>query len=222
MVEVDLNKLIKAVIRRWAIISIVVFLVIAAVSLYYYITVPDEFTSTTILYVLNQQNEDNVTYSDLTGSSLLINDYRELITSRKVTGMAAKSLGLESLKDYKISVKSVKDTRFIEIAVTGESAHMAANVAAELANNFAIVIVDVMNVDNVSIIDEAEVPKLPSGPRRNRNIAIAALAAFVVSVSAIMAAELLNNKLKTAQDIEQQLKLSVFAQIPMVNENIKS
>lgn len=221
MRELSVKDVIKAVIQRWKIITTIVFITIVGASVFFFMVVPDEFTSETTLYVLNQQSEENVTYSDLTGSALLINDYRELVTSYKVTSQVAEELGLEDLSDYTIDVSSINDTRFISISVTGSQAYMTANIASELADVFSNTVVDIMRVDNVSIIDEARVPSEPSGPLRERSIVLVTLIVFVLSILVLIILELSNTTLKTKQDVEKQLDITVLAQMTRINGSKK-
>lgn len=217
MREIGFKALCKAIIQRWFIIVTVVFLAIAGASVYYFVMVPNEFTSKTTLYVLNQQSKENVTYSDLTGSALLINDYRELVKSNKVTNKVAEKLGLSDLEEYVIDVDAINDTRFIAISVTGPEAYMSANIASELAEVFSETVIDIMRVDNVSIIDEAQIPDKPSGPHRERYIIITAFIAFALTSLIIIIVELSNTTLKTAQDVEKQTEIPVLAQMPRIN-----
>ena len=166
---------------------------------------------------MTQQNENVISSSDLSASALLVNDYRELVLSYKVTSAVAQQLGLESLKGYDINVTSLSNTRLIQISVTGREPQMAANIANGLAQVFSQSVTDIMRVDNVPVIDEARVAEKPSGPARERTIVLAAMVTALVMMLIAILKDALNTTLKTAADVEQQVGLSVLAQVARVD-----
>lgn len=216
--EIDLLELLKTVVHRKVPIILVAVVATILASIYCFCFMPDEYSATTSLYILNQQNKENISSSDLTASASLVNDYREIILSNRVTNMVEMDLGVENLDDFDITVESMNNTRIIQIEVTSGDAVKTAAVANSLATSFSEVVVDIMRVENVSIIDVAVIPEKPSGPAREKYIVLAALAAAVIAVAAVIVIELMNNSLKTAQDVENQTGLSVMAQFSTITD----
>lgn len=217
MKELSIKDVFKSILDHAKLIVLVVFAVVVVTSFYTFKMMPDEYTSDTTLYVLTQQNENVISSSDLSASALLVNDYRELVLSYKVTSAVAQQLGLESLKGYDINVTSLSNTRLIQISVTGREPQMAANIANGLAQVFSQSVTDIMRVDNVSVIDEARVAEKPSGPARERTIVLAAMVTALVMMLIAILKDALNTTLKTAADVEQQVGLSVLAQVARVD-----
>ena len=217
MKELSIKDVFKSILGHAKLIVLVVFAVVVVTSFYTFKMRPDEYTSDTTLYVLTQQNENVISSSDLSASALLVNDYRELVLSYKVTSAVAQQLGLESLKGYDINVTSLSNTRLIQISVTGREPQMAANIANGLAQVFSQSVTDIMRVDNVSVIDEARVAEKPSGPARERTIVLAAMVTALVMMLIAILKDALNTTLKTAADVEQQVGLSVLAQVARVD-----
>ena len=216
--EIDLLELAKLLLRKRLIILAAMLLAVILATVYTFGFMEDEYSATTSLYVLNQTNSDNITSSDVSVSTNLVNDYREIIMSNRVTDRAEQALGLENLKAFDITVASKNNTRIIEITVVGKDASLATAVANELAEAFSQAAVEIMRVDNVSIIDAAQVPVKPSGPNRKLYILAAAAAAFVLAAGVFIAMDLLNTSMKTVQDVEEQTGLSVLAQFTQVSE----
>ena len=217
MKELSIKDVFKSILGHAKLIVLVVFAVVVVTSFYTFKMMPDEYTSDTTLYVLTQQNENVISSSDLSASALLVNDYRELVLSYKVTSAVAQQLGLESLKGYDINVTSLSNTRLIQISVTGREPQMAANIANGLAQVFSQSVTDIMRVDNVSVIDEARVAEKPSCPARERTIVLAAMVTALVMMLIAILKDALNTTLKTAADVEQQVGLSVLAQVARVD-----
>ena len=216
-IEIDLGEIFKSIIRRWYLLLLAAILAFAAVYIWNFF-LPNKYVATAKIYVLNKQNEDTVTYSDLTGSALLANDYKELIVSKKISDMVCSKLGLRDINDYSITVKDVTNTRFIKVSVEGRNAYNSALVANALAESFTETAKQVMNVENVEIIDEAEAPKQPSSPQRVRNAFLGALVGLLIMAFFIGLISALNKTLKSSHEIEDQLQLSVFARIPLSDD----
>ena len=216
--EIDLLELLKSLWRRRMPILAAAVVAVVLSSVFCFVFLEDEYSAKTSLYILNQQNSENITNSDLTASASLVNDYREIILSNKVTNRVEEELGLENLKAFDITVESKNNTRIIEIGVVSKDAYLSTAVANGLAKAFSIAVVDIMRVDNVSIIDEAVIPEAPSGPAREKYILLAAIAAAMLVAGIFAVIEILNNSLKTAENVERELDLPVLAQFTQINE----
>lgn len=216
--EIDLLELAKVLLRKRLPILAAMAAAVILMSVFAFGFMADEYSATTSLYVLNQTNSDNITSSDVSVSTNLVNDYREIIMSNRVTERVERALGLESLQEFDIQVASKNNTRIIEITVVSKDAYLSAAVANELAGTFSQAAVEIMRVDNVSIIDAAQVPLKPSGPDREKYVLGAGLLAFIAMAGVIAAFEVLNRSIKTVQDVEAQTGLTVLAQFSQVSE----
>ena len=76
-----------------------------------------------------------------------------------------------------------------------------------------------MKVDNVQVLDDAVVPETPIKPRPALNIAIAGVLGMMVSIFVVFLLEYLDNTIKTPEDIEKHLGLSVIGVIPMMQDD---
>ena len=61
-----------------------------------------------------------------------------------------------------ITVSAVKDTELIEITVLNENPIYSAQIANEIAKVFTEKVKEIYNIDNVQIVDEAEVVSEPA------------------------------------------------------------
>ena len=76
-----------------------------------------------------------------------------------------------------------------------------------------------MKVENVQVIDEAQVPKNPIKPRPMLNIAIAGVLGLMFGIFLVFLLEYLDNTIKTPEDVEKYLQLSVIGAIPKVKND---
>ena len=216
--EIDLKELFFVLWDKVIIIlAATVVTAIAAALITYFIITPI-YVSTSSVYVMNRQNsESTLTTSDLSAATQLTNDYEEMIKSNVVLNEVIEQVGLdattEALADI-ISVYNPTDTRFLEISVSHSDPLLARDIADAVTEISAERIVELMGVEEVNIVDQANLPLEPSSPSMLRNVAIAAVAGFVIACGIVLAVYMLNDKIRTTADVERYLELSVLGVIP--------
>ena len=177
------------------------------------------YTATTSMYVLVKSDSKSSSMStDLSASQMVTNDVAQLIDSDRVTKDTANALKMKSLDDYKISVTSQTTTRVISVSVTGEDAPSCAIIASQLAKNVSDVAQEVMDVQSVNVIDEAETPEAPSGPNRVMYTAVAFLAGLFVAIAIVVLNDMLNTRVRSAEEVEEMLGIPVIGRIPAMKE----
>ena len=218
MTELTLRDIFKILLRRiWLIMLLPFVAVVAATLLVYYVIVP-VYTATATMYVLNKQSAESViNYNDLQSSALLTADYRELVLSKRVLSKVAKEYGLDPTamrQNFGIEVTSANNTRVIEISVTSSDPVLAANLANSIGKEFSSIVIEIMDANNVSFVDVAEPPMEPSAPRKLMIITVAGLAALMLAMGLAILLETLNTTIRTVEDVEKELGLSVLARVP--------
>lgn len=209
----------------WLIFILVILSIIVSGIVSYYVIVPEYETFITLMVgkPKDYQSLDNqLEYNDLLLNQRLVSTYGEIVKSRVVTDKVIENLGLDmSFADFgkKVSVSLVKDTEIIKLIVTDENPILAAKIANETAEVFMESVKDIMMVENIQIIDEAQVPKKPISPRPKLNMAIAGILGLMVGIFLSFLLEYLDNTIKTPEDVEKYLGLSVIGTIPMVSKN---
>ena len=174
------------------------------------------YTATTTMYVRANNTDDNgqMNYNDLSASQMLSNDIATLLDSDSVKSGAAKELGLTNLDDYKVSVSSETTTRVITLSVTGTDAKETAEVAKAMASSVSTVAQNVGAAQSINVIDEAKTPEAPSGPKRTLYIAVAFLAGIFIAVAYVVLADMLNTRIRGAEEAEELLGIPVVGRIP--------
>ena len=174
------------------------------------------YTATTTMYVRANNTDDNgqMNYNDLSASQMLSNDIATLLDSDSVKSGAAKELGLTDLDDYKVSVSSETTTRVITLSVTGTDAKETAEVAKAMASSVSTVAQNVGAAQSINVIDEAKTPESPSGPKRTLYIAVAFLAGIFIAVAYVVLADMLNTRIRGAEEAEELLGIPVVGRIP--------
>ena len=219
--ELDLLELFDYLKKKIAVL-LVVFLLGAVVGFVgTKLFIPPKYTASTRVYVLNRSNEGAVVSSDFSLSNYMVTDYQVLITGRNVTAEVAKNLNLDMTNKElaeMIQVTAPDNTRVLQISVTDTDARRAADIANQVRDVATEQIKRIMDVDAVNLVYAAEIPEEPSSPSVLKNTVIVALAALVMAVGVYVVAFLLDDTLRTEEDVQQYLGLSTVGVIPLSDE----
>ena len=224
VIEIDLQELVGLLIH-WLWLLILCGLVAGTVGfIACKMMVTPWYESTTRVYVLNRNSEQNVSYSDLQVSTQLTKNYVPLIKSRDVMEKVIATCGLEESFESlsgRVKVATVSDTNLISITVTDADPAMAQLLAKEVRIEASEHIVNVMKVDAVNLETEANLPTRPSGPSAKKWGMIGALLGVFVVAAILVIQYLLDDTIKSAEDVERYLGLSTLAMIPIAEQTDK-
>lgn len=224
MEELDLKELIMLFWNKKIQILLIIAIFIAIGIIYTIGFVTPVYTSSTSLVLAtsnsSQQSSGTITTTDLTLNSNLVSTYRELVTSTSVVRQVISNLGItmeeEQLKK-EIAVNSVTNTALIKISVTDENSINAAKIANELANVFSEEASKIYKLDNIYILDKAEISETPSNINHAKDVIIFAFIGAVVAVLYVIILNMLDTTIKSAEEVEKQFKVPVLASIPLYN-----
>lgn len=228
MEELDLGELFELFWNKKTEVILIILLFIVLGITYTICLVTPKYTSkTTLLLATEQENGttgSQITTTDLTLNSKLVATYRDLVKSSKVVRQVISNLDLdmseESLKGS-VSVQAKADTDILEISVTNTDPELAAKIANELAPVFSEQVKEYYNINNVHVVDVAEVEENPSNINHAKDIIIFAFIGIVVAAAYVLIANMLDTTVKSAEDIEKLCSVTVLASIPLENFETK-
>lgn len=226
MEEISLKEvfhIIKDRLKLIVAITISVTLITGLVSIFFIEEKYQTFTTLIVgRQVENNKSDPELDYNDLLLNQKLVSTYGELVKMRAVSDKVIDNLKLDmTYKELgdKLSVNLVKDTEIIKLEVMDSDPERATKIANETALVFIDTVKDIMNIENVKIIDEAQVPKAPVSPRVKLNIAIGLVLGFMISIFIVFLLEYLDTTIKTADELEKLLELPVIGTIPLIDNN---
>ena len=222
-VEIDVFSMLKTLWKRkFSIVLVALVFAIAAFG-YSAFLAKKEYQSTSRIYVVSRQNQDNnaLTNSDLQAGAYLVKDYREIILSQNVLSQAIEELKLDMTPaelSKKISVSVPTDTRILSITAKDGNPKEAARIANGLRNVAAEKIIAVTKVSDVTTLDEAEVPQSPSSPNIRRNVLLGFIAGAGLMVVLMVVVEVLDDRVKRPEDIEELMGLTLLGVVPDIKK----
>lgn len=224
-IEIDLKEIFMLLLGKFWIILLsgITAALIFVVGTILFIT--PQYESTTKMYVLSKQNSDTLTSADMQTSLYLTKDYAELIKSRTVTEGVIAKLNLDLTHEQllgKITVSTSSDTRILGISVKDADPYMAADIANAIRDGAAAHIKTVMDIEAVNVVDTANIPSQKASPSISKNGIIGGLFGVIIAVAIILVVYLTNDTIKTQEDVEKYLGLSVLGQIPLMDNEKRS
>lgn len=219
-IEIDVLYLLRKLWSRKFFIIFIALVVGTIALLGSVFLIKPKYTSTTRIYVVSR-TADSITNQDLQAGSYLVKDYQEVITSNEVLSSVIDkeklSLTPKELSSM-ISVTIPTDTRVISISVEDDNAQEATTIANTVREVAAEKIKAVTKVDDVTTLEAAEVPKEPSSPNIKRNTLIGVIAGGGLAVISIIILEVLDDRVRRPEDIEDVLGLPLLGIVPDIDK----
>ena len=174
------------------------------------------YESTTTMLVLTSETTLS-SLSELQLGTQLTNDYEILTKSRAVLETVIENLNLdveyEQLNNM-VSISNPEDSRIMEITLTYPNPAEAKTIVDEIAGVTSEFIGDQMEGVPPKIIDQGVVPSGPSSPNVGRNTMLGILLGLVVSCGIITVLTVMDDTIKSEEDIEYYLGIPTLASVP--------
>lgn len=221
--DIDIKRILEIMFSKKIFIILILILSITLGYVYsYYYKKPEYQSSVTVLLVADENKTNKeLTQTDLNINTGLISTYSSIVKSTNVVQKTINNLGLDmsaAKLQKNIEATQVDKTQFLKITVKNSSPETAKNIANELAKVFTEQIKEIYNLENISIVDEAEIPNEPFNINHIKDILIFACVGLFVSVILVMAIYLLDDTIKDEKDIERNIKLQSLGRLPIDKE----
>jgi capsular polysaccharide biosynthesis protein len=220
MEEIDLKELFDYLKGKIIWIILAVFFAVIVGNVYTIITrVPMYKTNVSLVLVSEKNGDGNEVYnsSEQQLNKNLVGTYSEIAKSKTVLNKVIKNLDLDisytELKN-RIEVTSVENTEIINIYVSDKNPKMATITANEIANVFVTEVNNFYKLNNVNILDEATNVKTPYNVNYVKDNRIYVLIGIVVSLGVLFIIFYFDTSIKTSEEIEKKLGLTVIGSVP--------
>lgn len=229
MEEIDLKEILEIFWERKTTIILLIAIFMVLGFIYSSFLVVPKYSSYTRLVLAQSASSSDaqtgITTTDITLNSKLIQTYVELLKSNNlVIRQVISNLGIddteESIKEN-LSVAVESNTDIIRITVTNTDPKKAADIANEMAKVFTDEVKELYKIDNLHIVDPAEASESPSNINLIKTIIIFGAIGFIIAVAYIFIAYLLDNSVKSQDDVEKSVHIPVLASIPVYEADAK-
>ncbi|NKD37690.1 tyrosine protein kinase [Enterococcus casseliflavus] len=202
-------------------ISMFVGLALAAIVTFFVLT-PKYRSQAQLIVTLPQTETTNA--NDVNMNLQMINTYKELVTGDLVINQVKDRI--ESEYDIDKSVQELKDSvevtqsqnsLMFSIMATDTSSVYAANIANTTALVFQENAKDVLSVDKISIISNAEASSSPVSPNNKLNLAIGLVLGILVGFGIAFLLELLDRTVKDNKFVTETLGFTILGTVPQMS-----
>lgn len=218
VIEIDMLEVISVLLGKiWLILSAGIFVALVCFAVSKFIMIPT-YESTTRIYILNKTDSTSVTYSDVQMGTQLTKDYAELINSRYVLEEVIQKLALADAYDElidKVNVITPADTRIVSITVEDTDPVRAMNIANCIREVASDHIQNVMDIEAVNVVETANMPTEAAGPSVLKWTVIGGVIGALAVCVIVLIRYLMDDTIKTTEDVEKYLGLSTLTLIPM-------
>ena len=216
-IEIDLKELFYVIKRKLWIILLTGIVGAVGFGLFTAMVMKPVYTSSTMLYIVNKTTT-LTSLTDLQLGTQLTKVYKVLVTSRPVTGQVITNLDLNLSHEQlvkKIKVDNPTDTRILTISVEDTDPYMAKSIADEFASVASARMAEIMDSAPPNIVEEAYLPTQKTKPSITKNTMIGGLAGVFLAGAIILVLFVMNDAIKTPEDVEKYLGLNTLATIPV-------
>ena len=232
---VNLKNLWDIFIHRLWIIAFVAVVVTVSVFSIDYLTFVPRYNSTATMYILRQNANKTATTANVTDSddvaadfSLALNVVRDctyLIKSHTVLTQVKQSLSLET-PSYEELYKRIEainpeNTRILEVTVTADTPHEAKNLVDKICTIGAETINKTMGFEQINLYEYGTYNHTPCNKTKPIIYVFIGILAAVLVYSIFLVVYLLDATIRTDEDIQTYLGLSILGDIPEANQSKK-
>lgn len=227
MEEIDLKELFNIFWSKklWIILVTILFVLIG-VFYTQYMTTPDYKSTATLVLTKSDNTQDGtITQSEVTLNQQLVATYTELIKTDNILRKVINNLGYNDMNEQdlraNIEVKLVTSTQLIEISVKNADPQRASKLTNETANVFIAKAKDIYKLENIHVVDEAKEATIPYNINHKKDILMFAIIGFILSAGIVFVASLFDTTIKSSEEVEKRLGLTVLASIPQYDYEMK-
>lgn len=226
MEEIDILDFIRYYLSKWFIVVILLVVTLIGGNIYTSKFRTPMYKSDTTIILVSEKNgetdkDKSYTQSDLTFNKNLVTTYSNIVKSKKVLNQVREDLKLDysyTELNKKVSVTSVDNTEIIKITVNDPDSVKAMMIANSIVPIFSNEVERIYGIENVSILDTAQVANDPYNVNTMKENVIFALAGILLGSMIIFVIYYFDSSVKNVEMIEDKLGLTVLGMVPKMEK----
>jgi len=221
---ITLKDLWDIFVRRWVVMLLAAVVVAGGYFAYTQITFVPQYESTATLYILREKEGDTINRSsdDFSLALKVVKDCDYLLKSHSVLDevIAQQHLRIDYDDLYdNVSTSNPSDTRILKVTVKSDTPQSAKEIVDAICTVGTVKIQDAMGFQQVNLYEYGIIENEPCNRTAYSTYAILALIAAILVYCGFFVAFLLDDRIRTEEDIERYLGLSILGEIPNANDS---
>ena len=175
-------------------------------------------TYTTIILTKSNETQTNttITQNDILLNQKLVETYTKIIKSKLVLDQVISETGITYTAQElgeNVSVEAYENTEMLKISVTDSDPELSASIANSIAQVFSGEVAKIYQMNNISVIDIAQIPEEVSNNTLVRDVFIALFISIFGSIGVIFIIYYFDDSIKLTDDLEEEIGMPVIAKV---------
>lgn len=190
--EIDLRTVLTVFFKNWLIILIIPFVLVVATTAGLYLTSQPRYIASATLLLLDSAGNEQAFKQDAAAAKRTYATYAAIVSSKHILNRVIADLKLDLSAERlrkNIAVSYVDESNVMEIVVEDSDPDKTACIANQIAQTYVFEIGGIMEGKQVSLLDEATVPRSPIKTRKAPKIAAVAAAGLLAAMGLVFVRE---------------------------------
>ena len=177
-----------------------------------------KYNSEATIYITPKVTEQGtIDYNSIQTNSKMVNNYMEILKGETILAKVAKQVGLESYEEVQdtLTITNPENTELISVSAETTDPELYQQIVSLTVSTFTEDMMDILNLNNVTTINEAKVNPDPVSPSKSKFTILGFGIGLVVSCGYVCITYLFDKRLRTRDEAENFLGIPVLATVPL-------
>ena len=214
-IEINLGELFQLLKQniKMIVISILIGIIVLGIMTVFFIN--KKYESTSKLFLKPDVTEGITDYTQINSNNLMVNNYIEMLKGNNIQSQAADELNMETSKvNAALTISNQTNTQIISITATTTDPELSKQIVDAVVKVFRKEVKETLNVNNIAVVDQAEVATAPVSPNLKINLIIGALLGGFISVGYLFIKFMLDTHIHNKEEAEKYLGIPMLGSIP--------
>ena len=214
-IEINLGELFQLLKQniKMIVISILIGIIVLGIMTVFFIN--KKYESTSKLFLKPDVTEGITDYTQINSNNLMVNNYIEMLKGNNIQSQAANELNMETSEvNAALTISNQTNTQIISITATTTDPELSKQIVDAVVKVFRKEVKETLNVNNIAVVDQAEVATAPVSPNLKMNLIIGALLGGFISVGYLFIKFMLDTHIHNKEEAEKYLGIPMLGSIP--------
>lgn len=215
--EIDFGELFK-VLKKNILLVLVISLLCAVIGLVSSMfLINKKYSSEATIYITPKVTEQGtIDYNSIQTNSRMVNNYMEILKGETILAKVADQVGMESYEEVldTLEVSNPENTELISVSSETTDPELSQQIVSLVISTFTEDMMDILNLNNVTIINDAKVNENPVSPSVPKYTILGLAVGLVISCGYVFITFLFDKRLRTREEAENFLGVPVLATVP--------
>lgn len=177
-----------------------------------------KYSSEATIYITPKVTEQGtIDYNSIQTNSRMVNNYMEILKGETILAKVANQVGMENYEDVldTITITNPTNTELISVSSETTDPELSQQIVSLVMSTFTEDMMDILNLNNVTIINDAKINENPVSPSVPRYTILGLVVGLVISCGYVFITFLFDKRLRTREEAENFLGVPVLATVPL-------